>query len=258
MDKQRRHYPDIAPTGPTHVRAVRCGDFLFTSGCTALNTPAQGGTLVEQSRATLDKIKRIVEREGRTMADVVKLTTYVTRMQEYRDTEDAINAVWAEVFEGDAGRIDFGVRALEVVPGKDGQQIMFRHEGLASPMPLIYESHGTRQFLKLFPLITYVLSVGSIAIIDELDAAVHPMLLPEIIGWFHDPVRNPHNAQLWTSCHNVSLLEELSKEEIVFCEKDWQGRTEIYALSDVKGVRRDENYYKKYLGGVFGAVPRLG
>ena len=155
-------------------------------------------------------------------------------------------------------RIDFGVRALEVVPGKNGQQIMFRHQGLDSPMPLIYESHGTRQFLKLFPLITYVLSVGSIAIIDELDAAVHPMLLPEIIGWFHDPVRNPHNAQLWMSCHNVSLLEELSKEEIVFCEKDWQGRTEIYALSDVKGVRRDENYYKKYLGGVFGAVPRIG
>ena len=101
MEKQRRHYPDIAPTGPTHVRAVRCGDLLFTSGCTALNTPAQGGTLVEQSRATLDKIKRIVESEGRAMSDIVKLTTYVTRMQEYRDTEDAINAVWAEFFEGD-------------------------------------------------------------------------------------------------------------------------------------------------------------
>ena len=101
MEKQRKHYPDIAPTGPTHVRAVRYGDLLFTSGCTALNTPAQGGTLVEQSRATLDKIKRIVEREGRTMADIVKLTTYVTRMQEYRGTEDAINEVWAEFFEGE-------------------------------------------------------------------------------------------------------------------------------------------------------------
>ena len=155
-------------------------------------------------------------------------------------------------------RIDFGVRALEVIPGKDGRQILFRHEGLAAPMPLIYESHGTRQFLKLFPLISHVLSTGGIAIIDELDAAIHPMLLPDIIGWFHDPARNPHNAQLWTSCHNVSLLEELSKEEIVFCEKDRQGRTEIYALNDVKGVRRDENYYKKYLGGVFGAVPRFG
>lgn len=155
-------------------------------------------------------------------------------------------------------RIDFGVRSLEVLPSSDGLNFQFRHEGLAAPMPLRYESHGTQEFVKLFPLIADVLVLGGIAIIDELDAAIHPMLLPEIIGWFHDPVRNPHNAQLWTSCHNVSLLEELSKEEIVFCEKDWQGRTEIYALNDVKGVRRDENYYKKYLGGVFGAVPRIG
>ena len=125
-------------------------------------------------------------------------------------------------------------------------------------MALMYESHGTRQFLKLFPLISDALTTGTIAIIDEIDAAIHPMLLPEIVNWFHNPDRNPHNAQLWMSCHNVSLLEELSKEEVVFCEKDWQGRTEIFALSDIRGVRRDENYYKKYLGGVFGAVPRFG
>ena len=120
------------------------------------------------------------------------------------------------------------------------------------------ESHGTQQFLKLFPLISDSLETGSIAIIDELDAAIHPMVLPEIIGWFHDPIRNPRNAQLWMSCQNVSLLEELSKDEIVFCEKDRQGRTEIYCLNDVKAVRRDDNYYKKYLGGFYGAVPRIG
>ena len=161
-------------------------------------------------------------------------------------------------FNREISRIDVVVRALEVTPGADGPQVLFRHEGLAWPMALMYESHGTRQFLKLFPLISDALTTGTIAIIDEIDAAIHPMLLPEIVNWFHNPDRNPHNAQLWMSCHNVSLLEELSKEEVVFCEKDWQGRTEIFALSDIRGVRRDENYYKKYLGGVFGAVPRFG
>lgn len=163
-----------------------------------------------------------------------------------------------EQFNRVVSRIDMGVRALEVAVSEEGPQVSFRHEGLAKPMPFNLESHGTRQFLKLFPLISTVLETGGIAIVDELDAAIHSMLLPEIIGWFHDPVRNPYNAQLWTSCHNVSLLEELTKEEIVFCEKDWQGRTEIYALNDVKGVRRDENFYRKYLGGAFGAVPRIG
>ena len=125
-------------------------------------------------------------------------------------------------------------------------------------MPFFMESHGTQQFLKLFPLISDSLATGSIAIIDELDAAIHPMILPEIIEWYYDPDRNPQNAQLWMSCHNVSLLEELSKDEIVFCEKDRQGMTEVYCLNDVKTVRRDDNYYKKYLGGTYGAVPRIG
>ena len=161
-------------------------------------------------------------------------------------------------FNREIGRVDVGVRGLEVLQGNDGPQLRFQHEGLAVPMPFFLESHGTRQFLKLFPLISDSLATGSIAIIDELDAAIHSMILPEIIGWFHDRVRNPNNAQLWMSCHNVSLLEELSKDEIVFCEKDRHGRTEIYCLNDVKAVRRDDNYYKKYLGGIFGAVPRIG
>ena len=163
-----------------------------------------------------------------------------------------------ERFNREIGRIDVGVRALEVHRGGDGPQVWFRHEGLALPMPHIYESHGTRQFLKLFPLISDSLSTGGIAIIDELDAAIHAMILPEIIDWFHDPDRNPGNAQLWMTCHNVSLLEDLSKDEIVLCEKDRRGRTATYGVNDVKGVRRDDNYYRKYLGGVFGAVPRIG
>ena len=179
-------------------------------------------------------------------ADDLVLRSYIDR------------AEMVEQFNREISRIDVGVRALEVLPSKEGPQVRFHHEGLTLPMPLIYESHGTRQFLKLFPLISDALATGSIAIVDELDAAIHSMLLPEVIGWFHDPDRNPHNAQLWTTCHNACLLEDLSKEEIVFCEKDWQGRTEIYSLNDVKGVRRDYNYYKKYLGGVFGAVPRIG
>ncbi len=174
-------------------------------------------------------------------------------LREYIERTDIVERLNQEI-----SRIDLGVRAVEVTSSSEGPRVSFRHEGLAEPMPFWLESHGTRQFLKLFPLISDVLTTGGIAIIDELDAAIHSMLLPEIMRWFHDPDRNPHNAQLWTTCHNVSLLEELSKEEIVFCEKEWSGSTELYALSDVKGVRRDDNYYRKYLGGVFGAVPRFG
>ena len=58
--------------------------------------------------------------------------------------------------------------------------------------------------------------------------------------------------------HSVSLLEDLEKEEIVLCEKDRQGRAEVYSLMDIKSVHRRDNLYKKYLGGVYGAVPHIG
>ena len=163
-----------------------------------------------------------------------------------------------ERFNREISRMDAGVREIEITLDGRLPKVLFRHEGLAFPMPTVLESHGTRQFLKLFPIIADALDTGGIAVIDELDAAIHPMLLPEIVGWFHDPSRNPNNAQLWMSCNNASLLEDLSKDEIVFCEKRARGRTELYCLNDVKGVRRNDNYYRKYLGGVFGAVPRVG
>jgi hypothetical protein len=60
------------------------------------------------------------------------------------------------------------------------------------------------------------------------------------------------------TCQSASLLETLDKEEVLFCEKDERGRTSVYSLKDIKSVRRGENYYKKYLGGTYGAVPHFG
>jgi predicted ATPase len=83
------------------------------------------------------------------------------------------------------------------------------------------------------------------------------MVLPAILRWFYGSV-NLKQGQLWMSGHSASLLEELKKEEVYFTEKDWQGRTRIYGLKDIEGVRRVDNFYQKYLGGVYGAVPRIG
>ena len=48
------------------------------------------------------------------------------------------------------------------------------------------------------------------------------------------------------------------KRKSYFTEKTPDGRTEVYGLKDIAGVRRVDNYYKKYLGGVFGAIPNIG
>ena len=110
----------------------------------------------------------------------------------------------------------------------------------------------------MFPFLALTLGSGGIVAIDEMDAAIHPVLLPVLLRWFYDKAgRNKFDAQLWLTCHSASLLDDLSKEEIVICEKDRQGCTRIYSLMDV-GVRRDDNHYRKYLSGAYGGVPQLG
>jgi AAA15 family ATPase/GTPase len=106
--------------------------------------------------------------------------------------------------------------------------------------------------------VLWTLETGGIFAIDEMDSALHPLILPEVIQQFYDHEgHNPHNAQLWLSCHAASLLDDLNKEEIVICEKDLEGRTSVFSLMDVK-VRRDENHYRKYLSGAYGGVPLIG
>lgn len=156
------------------------------------------------------------------------------------------------------GRIDVGVESMRVENTPQGPAPLFKHSGLHAEMPWLLESHGTRTFIKMFPGIAVTLAQGGLFAIDELDAFIHPLILPEIIRWFHDKAaRNTHDAQLWLTCHSASLLDVLNKEEIVICEKDRQGRTKVYSLMDVK-VRRDESHYRKYLSGAYGGVPHIG
>ena len=84
-------------------------------------------------------------------------------LREYIDRTDIVERLNQEI-----SRIDVGVRAVEITSSDEGPRVSFRHEGLTWPMPFALESHGTQEFLKLFPLISDVLTTGSIAIIDEL------------------------------------------------------------------------------------------
>ncbi|MEA2998981.1 MAG: hypothetical protein QOK17_814 [Sphingomonadales bacterium] len=171
----------------------------------------------------------------------------------YADNPGLVTALNREI-----ERIDLGIRAMKLEMGPSGPIALFAHEGHDGLVPLMLESHGTRTFLRLYPFLLRALETGGIAVMDELDSAIHPLVLPEILRWFYDPERNPHDAQLWMTCQNASLLEDLVKEEVLFCSKTHEGRSEVYPLSAIQAVRRDDNYYRKYLGGSYGAVPQIG
>jgi AAA15 family ATPase/GTPase len=130
-------------------------------------------------------------------------------------------------------------------------------------LDLEQESAGTRKLLNLSSPIVQSLSTGSTLVVDELEASLHPHIGQAIVEIFNDPVSNPHDAQLIFTTHDTNLLgttlEEpvLRRDQIWFTEKDNEGATTLYPLTDYK-PRKAENLERGYLQGRYGAVPFIG
>lgn len=119
------------------------------------------------------------------------------------------------------------------------------------------ESGGTRNLFLLLREIFAALETGNTVIFDELDNNLHPLMIPEIVSLFNSKKHNPHNAQLFFSTHNAQILSELDKQQIVIVEKNEQNISDAWKLDEIEGVRSDENYYAKYLAGVYGGIPKF-
>ena len=98
MEKRRVGFEDIYPAGPMYSRGVRAGNLLFISGTTARGSSAQGGQPMEQLRVVLDRITRMVAAEGGKPADIVKLTTFVTNIDDWWPLEGEHVEIYEEHF----------------------------------------------------------------------------------------------------------------------------------------------------------------
>ena len=147
---------------------------------------------------------------------------------------------------------------MKIHPGNNGPTATFKHYGLDCEIILAQESMGTRRFIEIFPLLQYVLDVGGVAVIDEIDTDIHTMLVPELFRWFYDHERYPKGAQLLFTAHNPAILDQLEKEQVFFSEKPSGKPTRIYGAREIKGLRREPSLMRKYLSGELGAVPHIG
>lgn len=141
-------------------------------------------------------------------------------------------------------------------------------DGNKKALPLALESNGTMKMFYLFDFLIDTLRNGMVLFVDELDAKLHPLLTRYIINLFHNSEKNIGNGQLIYSTHDTVNLnkETFRRDEIWFVEKDKNGVSEIYSLSDyimedengnVKKIRNDATYNKDYLTGRYGAIPIL-
>ena len=173
--------------------------------------------------------------------------------KEYFDNKELLESLNSEL-----GRFDFGVSGVDVYEGKDGPNVWFNRDGLSSGVIPILESEGTRRFIAIYPILRDALKTGGVAVIDEFDISLHPMMLPEIVRWFEDSEKNPNGAQLWITCHSITLMKHLVREGIIICDKNRRGASSVYSLGSVEDVQSDENFMAGYVRGVFGGVPVIG
>lgn len=119
------------------------------------------------------------------------------------------------------------------------------------------ESIGTGKLLVLGGIILGTLAEGQALIIDELDNSLHPKVTKALIRLFNDPATNPKKAQLIFTTHEVSLLDNelFRRDQIWLAEKEYQGYSHYYTISDIAGVRKDIPLEKWYMNGRFGATP---
>ena len=100
MEKQFKNYSEIAPVMGSYSRAVKAGNLFFIAGCTASGSTSEEGSLSDQLREILIRIKMILETEGQSMYDVVKLTTFVTNIKEWEEHREVNSRIFMEMFNG--------------------------------------------------------------------------------------------------------------------------------------------------------------
>lgn len=93
---------DIRPIGKKNPNlpfypAVRAGDFIFVSGQVAKDADGNMicGTIEEETLATIEAIRRILAEEGATLADIVRVTTYLADARDF----GRYNRVFGEQFK---------------------------------------------------------------------------------------------------------------------------------------------------------------
>ncbi len=167
--------------------------------------------------------------------------------------------------QADIGIVDVRLEKIESEDRRRPRRsFALKHQGEHEDawLPLREESNGTQTLFYLALPLLRALQRGSVLLVDELERSLHPAMARHIIDRFHDPAANPNNAQLIFTTHDTNLLgttlgePALRRDQVWLTEKDAEGATVLYPLTDYK-PRKAENVERGYLQGRYGAVPFL-
>lgn len=159
-------------------------------------------------------------------------------------------------------RTRMGEEILLVKEGNDVfvKRLRLEHQGLNDKKAYFYineESDGTVRLLDYIPAFQDIVSKEKVYIVDEIERSIHPLLIKELVRKFSND--SSSKGQLIFSTHESNLLDQelFRQDEIWFAEKDKNGSTDLYPLSEFK-EHHTKNIRKGYLNGRYGGIPFLG
>lgn len=169
-------------------------------------------------------------------------------------------------------KADMGISDMFIVPLEEGKQAressevmtvrkIFTEQGEEKKAVFSLnkdESEGTKKYFYLLGPVVDALNKGTVLLVDELDAKLHPHLVTMVVNLFHDKETNPNNAQLIFNTHSTHILHEglFRPDQVWFTEKNHRGEARLYSLAEFK-LTQANDYADRYLQGKFGAIPCL-
>lgn len=129
-------------------------------------------------------------------------------------------------------------------------------------LPESRQSSGTTRVIEIESAIYTTIREQAFLPVDEIEASLHPSLLDFVLNEFLK-VNDNNRSQLLVTTHYDPLLDSLDvndlfgKDSVWFTEKKEDGNTELYPLTDFKGLSKLSSIRKSYKNGQFGAVPEI-
>lgn len=118
------------------------------------------------------------------------------------------------------------------------------------------ESDGTKRLIDYLPAFDGIINEERVYLIDEIERSIHPIIIKEIITKIS--LDESAKGQLIFTTHESCLLDQniLRPDEIWFAQKDIDGSSKLYSLSDFN-IHNTANIENGYLNGRYGGIPFL-
>lgn len=182
--------------------------------------------------------------------DVASAVKFFYENKDFKKTADDLIA-----------QFDLGLSGIDIIKPENREyyKVSGNHiiDGKKESLSFQYESVGTKRLLILLPPLLRVLNDGGTVILDEFDTDLHPSMIAPLLDLFTSKDTNLNNAQIIFSAHSPQVLNSVDKYQVILVEKDERCSSDAWRLDKMDGVRPDDNYYKKYITGAYGAVPNI-